>query len=78
MFLSGMASPHEALPRLQQYASSLLKDPSDNEPVNLEEESAYADRLDRSLQSLQHQFHERENVLERVRGLGYSWSSLSG
>ena len=72
-----MASPHEALARLQEYGSS-LNNQSDIEPISLEEETAYANRLNSSLQSIQHQINEHETALERVRDLRCSCPSLLG
>ena len=66
--LSSMASQEKALANLQQYVSR-LKDLSNIEAISPDEEEVYANRLIKSLQSLQNQVKEHEAALEKVRTL---------
>ena len=70
-----MTSQQKALAKLQQYAEKVGEQPYD-EPISSAEEEAYADQLQKSLQSLQNQVKEHKAELEKVRLSTGAWPSL--
>ena len=60
-----MVSQHEALAKLQRYASK-VDDQEYTEGIQPDEEEVYANQLQKSLQSLQNQVQEHEKRLEKA------------
>ena len=73
-----MTSQHAALDKIRQYAGK-VNDEGDIKPIQPDEEEAYANQLQRSLQSLQKQVREHEANLGKVRDIVHtclSWFEL--